>query len=82
MSEFSGEAGTIYVQKSKAPDYHPYVVWFEDLCILGDGDSEIEALQDAGQHTIDILDLIVQAMKKTVNPETNGATTTSAAGGE
>lgn len=59
--EFKGETGTIYVQYSEG-DYKPYNVWFEDFVILGDGDSEIEALRDARAHTANIGKLITDAI--------------------
>lgn len=61
MNEFSGKAGTIYIEKPKDTDDWKYEVWFEDLHMLGKGNSKLEALEDAGRNTIDILELIVQA---------------------
>ena len=64
MSEFTGKAGTIYIEKAYYDDRKPYEVWLEDFCILGDGASEQEALQEAARHTADISDLIKEAIAK------------------
>ena len=45
--EFKGEAGCIYIEVAQPGDNHRYEVWFETFCILGEGNSEIEALGDA-----------------------------------
>jgi hypothetical protein len=60
--EFKGEAGRIYVEESQPGDDHRYEVRFETLCILGEGNSEIEALQDAWRHTGNIMVLISEAL--------------------
>lgn len=65
ISEFIGKAGNIYVEKAAEGNDHPYEVWFEGLCILGDGDSEIEALKSAARHTADISALLQEAIAKT-----------------
>jgi hypothetical protein len=63
MREFTGKAGNIYIQKCRNPkDDHLYEVWFEDFCIMGNGDSELEALRDASRYTGDILALISEAI--------------------
>lgn len=82
MSEFSGEAGTIYVSKSKDSDEKPWEVWFEDFCILGTGDSEIEALQDAKRQAESITQLVSNAIVGILTSGTDDAPATSAAGGE
>lgn len=64
MSEFTGQAGTIYVEKAGDKPTDGYEVWFEDFCILGKGNSELEALENAGRQTIDILELIVRGMRE------------------
>jgi hypothetical protein len=65
MSEFKGKAGTIYVNASRDGNNErvngDFEVWFEDFCILGQGKSEIEALDDAWRHTGDIMALIADA---------------------
>jgi len=66
VSEFTGKAGNIYVEKEPDRNDHPYVVWFEDLVILGHGNSELEALNDAWSHTGDIMVLISEARIKTI----------------
>lgn len=62
MSEFEGEAGTIYVKKSKDCDERPYEVWLEDFCILGTGDSILAALENAAKQTALIQELIASAV--------------------
>lgn len=71
MKEFRGKAGVIYVEQrpKQSEDDKPYEVWFEDFCILGNGDSDIEALQDARQHAEDIVSLISDAIIKTLTAE-------------
>lgn len=64
MSEFKGEAGTIYIERSKDSDEKPFEVWFEDFCILGCGDTDLEALYGAAQHVRDISALIGEAIVK------------------
>jgi len=61
MREFQGKAGRIFIEKAGYDDRKAYEVWFEDLCILGDGDSELDALNEAWRHTGDILALISEA---------------------
>jgi hypothetical protein len=73
ISEFSGEAGTVYIRQAGEGNDRPYEVWFEDFCILGDGDSRLEALRDAQRHTRDILALIVEAEMKITEGATAGA---------
>lgn len=65
MSEFSGDAGTIYVEKSGDKRGDGYEVWFEDFYILGKGGSEREALEDAALHAASIQLLITRAMSET-----------------
>lgn len=67
MSEFKGKAGTIYIERSKLDS--EYEIWFEDLCILGKGKSDIEALQDAADHVKDIGHLISGAIVKTLTTD-------------
>lgn len=65
MSEYRGKAGRIYVEQSETEvDSHRYEVWFEDFCILGMGNSELEALEDAARHTQNIGTLIGHAIKE------------------
>jgi hypothetical protein len=63
-NEFKGEAGTIYIEQARPGDNHRYEVWFETFCILGEGDSELEALNDAWRHTGNIMALIAEARLK------------------
>jgi hypothetical protein len=65
ISEFKGEAGCIYVEKAQPGDDHRYEVWFETFCILGEGNSEIEALLNAARHTRNIDHLVTEAIAKT-----------------
>lgn len=74
INEFKGKAGRIYVEKAGYDDRKPYEVWFEDLCILGDGDSEIEALRNAARHAADISILIAEAL---VTMESGSSVSTS-----
>jgi hypothetical protein len=61
IREFTGRAGNIEIRKADDGNDRPYEVWFEDFCILGDGDSALEALHDAWRHTGDIMALISEA---------------------
>lgn len=70
MSEFKGKAGRIYVEKADNVDDHKWEVWFEDFCILGTGNTEIDALVDAKGHTADIIGLISQGITETLTPVT------------
>lgn len=72
MSEFSGKAGTVYIEKVKASD-REYEVWFEDFCILGTGNTEIEALQHAKRHAEDIVRLVGNAIVEILSPEAANA---------
>lgn len=72
MSEFKGKAGTIYIEKVKASD-REYEVWLEDFCILGTGNTELEALQNAGQQAVNILEIIVRAMPEVATTEATHA---------
>lgn len=67
MSEFSGKAGTIYVEKSKyvADGESRWEVWFEDFCILGAGNTELEALLDAQRMTLEMGELVGHAIAET-----------------
>jgi hypothetical protein len=65
ISEFKGEPGCIYVEEAQPGDGHRYEVWFETFCILGEGNSEIEALRDAARYTKNIHHLITGAIAKT-----------------
>lgn len=49
-----------------------YEVWLDEHTCLGLGDSEVEALQDAAQHTEDIARIIVDALKR-IGGTANGA---------
>lgn len=62
--EFKGEAGTIYLETSPDGDETPWRVWFEDFCIIGQGRTRIEALQDAASHLAGIGLLVAQAMNQ------------------
>lgn len=62
ISEFKGKAGRIYVEKADDVDERHYEVSFEDLCILGTGNSELEALEDAVRHVADISTLVSEAI--------------------
>lgn len=62
MSEFSGDAGTIYVTEAEHVDNHRYDVWFEEFHIIGQGNSEIEALRDAAVYAKELLELITSAL--------------------
>lgn len=75
MSEFSGDAGTIYIEKSKDADDRKYEVWYEDFCILGIGNSEIEALRDAKRHAEHITQLVSSAIVEILSPEVANAET-------
>ena len=65
--EFHGDAGTIYIEQAQPGDNHRYEVWFETFCILGEGDSELTALNEAWRHTGNILALIAEARLTIVN---------------
>lgn len=77
MKEFSGDAGTIYIEQrpKQSEDDKPYEVWFEDFCILGNGDSDIEALQNAKQHVEQMTRLVSDAIVSilTTAPEAHEA---------
>jgi hypothetical protein len=66
MSEYSGKAGTIYVNVSRnnTPVNRCFEVWYEDFCELGSGATEVEALHNAFANTADILILISEATIK------------------
>lgn len=61
MTEYTGKAGHIYIEKSGERPNDGYEVWFEDFCILGAGASELEALQNAIRHTLQIAKLVTEA---------------------
>lgn len=65
MSEFSSQVGTIYISEADNVDEQRWEVWYEDLCILGVGNSEIEALNDAVGHVADIAHLVNMAIIST-----------------
>ena len=77
MSEFTGEAGTIYVNVSRDKNNNPvnrhFEVWFEDFCILGTGNAELEALRAARRQAFAIGGLITEAIEKTIAATTVGA---------
>ena len=73
MSEYKNQAGTIYVEQDNSND-KPFEVWFEDFCIIGTGNSEREALEDAERHLADINTLVKQALLKADNDATHAAT--------
>lgn len=56
---FKGKAGTIYIESSDDGDTD---VWFEDFCIIGQGKSEREALEDAVRHVENIGTLVSTAI--------------------
>lgn len=60
VRQIQGEAGILYVEYDQhVPEYY---VWFEDFHIIGQGPSEIEALQDAERMTIKMTELVRSAM--------------------
>lgn len=61
MSEFTGKAGTIYIEPPDRSECQ-WRVWFEDFHIIGQGSSEIEALKDAERMTIEMTELVRSAM--------------------
>lgn len=67
ISEFSGKAGNIYIEEVDDDDDRPYQVWFEDFCIIGKGDTELEALNDAVAHVGDISRLVSEAIVERLN---------------
>jgi hypothetical protein len=72
MSEHKGDAGTIYVTEAERSDSHRYDVWYEDFHIIGQGGSEIEALQDAAVYAKQLLELVDSALasyQPTLTPE-------------
>lgn len=66
--EVTGKAGTIYIE---LPDRNErqWRVWFEDFHIIGQGPSEIEALKDAEQMTMEMTELVRSAISS-ANPLT------------
>jgi hypothetical protein len=64
IGEFKGKAGTIYVEKAGYDDSEPYEVWFEDFCIIGTGDSQIAALNDAARHLADMAEIVSDALRQ------------------
>lgn len=64
MSEFKGDAGTIYTNKSDTPDLGRWEAWFEDFHIIGQGNTELEALQDAERMTQGMNLLVKEAITK------------------
>lgn len=72
MADFNGPPGNIFTEYHPDDD-KPWEVWFEDFCILGTGDLEIEALTDAARHTQDIVTLINEAIRITREKETPNA---------
>ena len=82
ISEFKGEAGTIYIERidviSKTDQRvvrSEYEVWFENLSIIGKGNTELQALQDAALCAAQISLLVATAISKVSD-------TTPAASGE
>ena len=68
MSEFRGKAGRIFIEQADTEvDSHRFEVWFEDFCILGMGNSELEALNNAWTHTGNIMALIAAARIQLIN---------------
>lgn len=61
-----GKAGSIYIESS---DDGECDVWFEDFCIIGQGKSRVEALQDAARHLVDIGELVKTALGATPAPQ-------------
>jgi hypothetical protein len=61
MSKYKSDVGTIYVTETKGAD-DPWDVWFEDFHIIGQGKSEIEALQDAARYTAGLSLLIATSL--------------------
>lgn len=59
--QFNGEVGTISIAKKDGQ----YEVWFEDFNIMGQGDSEVEALQEAALHAAQLSLLITKVLTQT-----------------
>lgn len=83
MSEFKGNAGTIY---TSSPSYTiestspvRWEVWFEDFCIIGQGGTELEALRDAERITSGMNALVKKAVTET---EARSAVSTTAGTGD
>lgn len=64
MSEFTGEVGTIYTNKSDSCDLGRWEAWFEDFNIIGQGNTELEALHDAERMTLGMNTLVKQAISE------------------
>ncbi len=62
--DFGGTAGTLYLIKRS--DIDPWEVWFEDFYMLGDGNSELHALNNAWSNAGDIMALISEARLKVI----------------
>lgn len=60
MASFRGEAGYLYTEPPDDTDSE-WNVWFEDFVILGSGNSELEALEDAVRHVENIRVLVSDA---------------------
>lgn len=76
MSEYKGEAGTIYTEYADSTDGYRWEAWFEDFHIIGTGDSERSALEDAVRFTEQLGTLTKEALAKVII----GDDATSAAG--
>ncbi len=64
MSEFRGDVGTIYTNKSDTSNLGHWEAWFEDFNIIGQGKTEIEALHDAARMTLGMHVLVISAITK------------------
>lgn len=64
MSEFRGDVGTIYTNKSDTSDLGRWEAWFEDFNIIGQGNTELEAMHDAARMTLGMHVLVISAITK------------------
>ena len=64
MSEFKGDVGTIYTNRSDTSDLGRWEAWFEDFHIIGQGNTELEALQDAERMAQGMNLLVKEAITK------------------
>jgi hypothetical protein len=64
--ELHGDAGNVYITRDS--DMDPFEVWFEDFCILGQGSSQLAALQDAALHVAQLALLLTVATGDVINP--------------
>jgi hypothetical protein len=69
IRQLRGDVGNVFITRDS--DIDPFEVWFEDFHILGKGNSELEALQDAALHTAQLLLLLTTTMTRSGDGSTD-----------